>query len=220
MQKMPQSQYAVIPSVSLHLDDIQEIIGLFSKAETRVCLKDMEYSYDSLEELIGKCGNHPRVLHIESCPEDWSKPHAYVSLHFDRSSFPIATRLSSNANDASCLLFYKIRDLLEKRKRWFVPFFRPDIAFVAYLGILICQIGFGLGLVPVIYIASFVLAAITYITLQQMVSRGVLFSIDLRKQHEVSTFWRRNSDSIWLLAVGGVLGWVLEVLRRWLVGTE
>ena len=216
MKKMSQSQSAVIPSVSLHLDDIQEIIELFSKAETRVCLKDGEYSYETLEELIGKCGNHPRVLHIESCPEDWSKPHAYVSVHFDRSSFPIASRLYSDGRDQSSLLFYKIRELLEKRKRWFVPLFRSDIAFVAYLGILLCQIGFGLGLAPVIHIASFVLAAIAYITLQQIVSRGVLFSIDLRKQHEVSTFWRRNSDNILMLAIGGVLGWFIEVVRRWL----
>lgn len=214
MRRIRKSQSAIIPSIILYLDDVEEILALLKEKSEDVNISDRDFTYESLGSLIKNTGPYPKALAFKIRAP-------YVSLNFDRRE-PITFSYLYAADDEEAEgLFLRLRELLLRRQLWINHFVRVDIAAVLTLIALIFDIiptppllQF-LGSPSLGIIGTFVFL---YVLLAIFLRLGALYSIRLVKRHESQSFLKKNISKLVLIVLGAVVAeiirWVATMLER------
>lgn len=217
MKKIPDSssQLKFYEGIRLYRDDIELILSILSENEYAVQISDKEFQFESLDELINKRGIAPTYFEIAGSQKEGG--YQSIGISFDKK---IYIHSYSNAQKTSKIVFAGIRDICESRMSkiykilnpWFYYF--PAIILVwPAISLLVWGKENTLGDAWLPVLATVFLAAWIISGLYRYVRRQVI----LRRRHE-GGFWKQNSDRIWLLILGAVIGifikFILELIWK------
>ncbi len=198
MEKISKSIYKNLPAVKIHLDDIIDIFNFFkkySKGELKMVVDNFRlYNLNELKEI-----KKNRVDFFGSVSSD---PH--ISLEFRKDGGRI---YSSDDNVMNKGIILELEELLNKHKRKCshnIPYWIELINSVL-IGILVG------GLLLLRYPQIFILG-IPSIILFLMSFNNTKSIIKLKKRNEVSSFWSRKKDEIWLIVISNFIGIFLGIV--------
>jgi len=207
-------------SIVLYREDVDEILGIIEECAGAVRIRDDEFSYDSLDELIEKRGKRLKRLSLMGVGDT----PGYLSLEVNADSPPLGpVRLSGRGNENVEAGFLRIERLLLRRRLPVGRFLPPELAACSYLGV-----GGLIGTSTVAMIVTIpdalktflmtiiiLLAALGLIGFAA-ISQSMFWFYDpiiLEKKHKADSFWKRNRDKIiWTIVTGAIS------LIAWLVG--
>lgn len=200
--KTSESFHETFPFVRVHLDDIEQLSEVIRTAGFTVHYSDELYEYDSVEELASKRGIHPRVLHLTATGPNM--PVDRLSISFKGGTAVLHALWPDNIGE----LRYKLPQILKARVSRLGRVFNYQFWLFAFVASVVLttiwqQTPSIRSLVPVILTGG--LAAVSY-----ALNRG-LTGVWLKRRHE-GGFFTRNSDKLWLLFIGGVIGAVFGYL--------
>jgi len=189
--------------VVLYRDDIQLVVDRLKEVAKHVEISDTNYSFDSLDDLLDQHGVRPRSFSITGYNEPGSIHD--ITISFERGF----TYLDCWRRDSLGAVPYELKELLRSRLPWYSKLLQPVYWFLAILAILAA------GLVdPFPLLAAIVFGGSSFFALWY---RYLVVGVTLRKRHE-GGFLKRNADRLALLAVGALLGAVVTLLLKRLIG--
>ncbi len=207
-EKKPDSTYElkVYERIKLYRDDIDLILSIFHENEYTVQITDKEFQFDSLEELIDKRGIAPSYFEIYGRQTENNNESLRVS--FDKEKIHIHVYL--DVQKTSKIIFAQIRDICESRMSKIYKILNPWLYFSALiLSVLFLSLWGNKGTEKslseyntwVIILLTVFPAAMILSFLYRTDRRQVI----LRRKHE-GGFWKQNSNKIWLLILGALIG--------------
>jgi hypothetical protein len=200
MKKLPEpsSRHSTITGVRLTRDDLDLLIELV-KDDDGVFIADGNFAFDSVDELIEKRGTRLRRLKIGGVRDG----HSYdsVTVEFDDHEAWLHGRTGK--------AYYEVRDFLQRKRAGLFGAMNPWLwggatwVFLSIFGAAadsakkqqqpIPEWPFSLSLLT----AGLIFVSYAY--------RRYALGLTLTRAHQ-GGFWKRNSDNIWLLVLGAVLG--------------
>ena len=207
MKKIPDSTdfSKEYKGIQLYRDDIELILSVLEENKSDVKIKDNTYEYDSLDELIEKCGITPIYFEIRAK----FKPDGSVTLSFTRKEVYLISYGWGQKEPG--IVFMRIRDSLDTKfsrtyrilNPWIWYFFMlPFIGMYPFNFHRILQMPLWLHTLSILFVVTFILSALY---------RRFRHQVILRRKHE-GGFFKRNADKIWLLIAGTVFGIILKLI--------
>ncbi|MGA2504299.1 MAG: hypothetical protein ABSG01_09440 [Anaerolineales bacterium] len=198
------------PSV-LYLDDIEHIIEIFKEASDKVNISTADYAIEDLNQLS--------KLKYESLNElNISIDNPHLSLHLK----PDYLMLFTSKNDLLSIgLFEKIKAFLLKKRRPFIWLINNFVlwSIFSFIGLYSFTgslqnhywIGATLSSILIIILGFW----IWYYFRVQFKIHSVII---LKNRIQAPSFWKRNSDKIWLIIMsalaGGIITFLIEKATR------
>ena len=208
MKKIPDLTYSSIEyrGIKLYRDDIELILSILNENGFNVQIKDKTFEYESLDELIEKCGIIPSYFEI-SGEKEINHHTASVNLYFKRKEF----RLYARADKESKLVSGTLRDVFEPKSTRLYKVLNP---FIWYITIVLAAIFypanfFTIRQAPFWVHSIFALCSALFIF--SGLYRQFRHQVILKRKHE-GGFWKRNADKIWLLVIGTIFGIILKFI--------
>jgi hypothetical protein len=205
-----------VPAVSLYLDDVEMIIEDLRRGGLQVRFSDAEYEFADLDECIEVRGVSPSSLNIDATAEGFSA----VSLHIKR-WFPYGALWLYASSEASQQVAFRIRELLDRRRRWSTQLLVPRFWWGVAVLIVVVEL---IGLIPrlrttinPLLLPLLAFPAVGVALFSGLVSRGFGSRINLAHKHAATTIWSRNREKVIFGAIGGAIGAVLSAIATVLV---
>jgi hypothetical protein len=205
MKKIPDSssQSKFYEGIRLYRDDIELILSIISENEYAIQISDKEFQFDSLDELIDKRGIAPTYFEIAGSRKEGG--YESVTISFDKR---IHIHSHSHDQKTSKIVFARIRDICESRMSKIYKILNPWLYYFPAviliwpaIAVLVKVKETTLGEAWLLVLATVFLTAWILSGLYRYIRRQVI----LRRRHE-GGFWKQNSDKIWLLILGAVIG--------------
>jgi hypothetical protein len=199
--------HRIIGPVRLSLDDIEELVHLFSVAGLTTSIRDGSYEYESLDDVKARRGLRPRHLTIVGVIKT---SHHDFSLSLNGPEASVDTYSTSSFG----ALPLQIKDFLEERRPLLARLLHPwiwggaswmSLSLSASTSALLTRIGLqALSVSAPLFVAS-------------LLFHRYALGLTLRRRHE-GGFLRRNLDQLWLLIIGALVGaaatFLLDLLKR------
>ena len=200
------SLYYTFPCIKIFLEDIEKIVDIMRGDSNVVEISDERFNYSSLNDLI----QDPKPLKAFYL----SASSPYISLNLK--ALGGATLSASNDGEAK---FLKIKDILQKRERWFSFLFSGKLFTISCL---FFAVSYFLTYLPKIYNISrpflLLIGSLYIFAFSLFISLSILYivsmtncfiSINLKYSYKRESFWAKNRDQILIAlfgAIAGVLG--------------
>ena len=190
------------PPVTLYLDDITKIIEALDKQGAKYSISDIEYSYDSLEDVRLNCGEFINDLSITVQFDDFN----YLTLNFERGGI----LLKSDNYDKNILIFHDIKQIIERQSPWYLRVINSWIFL--FTGFLILAIAWKIkpDLIAAFPNQSYWLEMIFifcgYFLFISSVSNFLKPKIYFNNKQQVKGFVRENADKLIIALIGSIIG--------------
>jgi hypothetical protein len=203
------------PPIRLYRSDIEDIIQLAESRELSVKISNDDYEFEDLDDLKNNLGNKIKKLTISITDPSIILTNLILEIDTDNIT------LVSSKDDKLISVWHEIKDRLTEQVPWYAVFMKPfrwfflflmlfwinshleqlpnDFKWISKLWLGIMVISLMLGLVSEVYISK---------------NKGIY----LQKEHEVEGFWDRNSEKIYMLVLGAMLGAFFKVIADKLTG--
>jgi hypothetical protein len=201
--------------IRLYRDDIDLMLSEFHDNEFETRIADREFEYESLDDLINKRGIAPSHIEIDGKHKDEGYEAASITFERDR----VYVHSHNLRERPAYIVFTKIGQICATRgsklykilNPWFYYF--PLMAFVGLLFPAFVQFKSQTPtIVCLVAIVAFLILSVVSSTY-----RHYQHQVILRQRHE-GGFWKQNSDKIWLLIIGALVGiflkYLLEILMK------
>lgn len=210
MQKVKNVNFSSsISNAKLYLEDIEEIIDKLNQKSLEVKISDNKNIYDNINELIEQKGTNPTSLLIEGKGELFHS----ISVRIGKNYIDI----NAIGSESIYLCGMQLNDFIKNKKNWLLSLLHTQFLLASsmisaiLLGLLIDR---KTGLLPYDWLVWLP------IVLYSLLIIGVTFkyfwtNLELVREHQYG-FLKRNSDSIYLMIIGAVLGSLLTILTQYL----
>jgi hypothetical protein len=189
-KKKSPTQLASWFSVNLYRDDLEEIIEKLTENCKQVIIEDNEYRYGSLDELFQKRGPKPKQLSINS-----REPYVIFNVRIK----PRWTSLGTSGDGDNLAPYFYLKQLLESKKRNALGLLVSGPQSLLYVLVLVAWVvllhfakatprWFGWVFISVMIIISVILG--------RLYEFGAFTKLNLKKKHELPSFWDRNKDEL------------------------
>ncbi len=213
MKKIPESPASskTYKGIQLYRDDVELILSLLQENEFTVPIRDKTFEYDSLDELIKKCGITPTYFEINAKLKSAPSYRASVSLSFEREGLHLQSY--GDEQKEPKIVFARIRDILDVKSTRLYKILNPLIWFALITPVYwiyptkiyyreLSQLPLWFHILSILSIGTFISAALY---------RRLRHQVILKRKHE-GGFLKRNADKIWLLVIGTVFGIILKLI--------
>ncbi|MEK6602137.1 MAG: hypothetical protein AABZ09_09675 [Candidatus Binatota bacterium] len=202
---MPKSESTYLPSVHLHLEDLEAIVQIVGEAGAGVTIADKSHEFTSFEEMRQHRGDTITNLKIVG-------RSPYVSVEFQRWP-PFGHHLYTSEQDTRVIgAFHRIYEILRKRQSILSKVFPrplPTIAFFSFWILTSIRVA-DLQAQSLLSITGYLLFIIFFAG--GLGNSGLLTTISLRRQHEAMSFFARRRDDLLLAIVSAILGGVVTLI--------
>jgi hypothetical protein len=211
--KVHQDSYSSIDGVRVRLDDLTDILAMFSERGATVELEDATHEFESLTELMGERGVALTRLEITGHLRDSS--FGRLNISFRGPSVTVAL----NGGDELLQEFYRIVELMRRRRvayynvvalsSWIFGFVSV-FSVLAFIGTIVAASVRGapdeFGSTPLALLFS---PVVLFVMCTLFLRSG--FGVRLVRRHE-GGFWKRNRDQLAQQGIAGILGAVAGAL--------
>jgi hypothetical protein len=209
MKKIPDSttSFKYYKGIQLYRDDIEWILLVLQENQFDVKIKDKMFEYDSLDELIEKCGVTPNYFEIDAEFKS-NGGRASLNVSFERKQVRL---YSGYEQKESIIALKRIGDVLDSKFSrpykilnpwiwyWFIS---PVIVIYPSNYNRIPQMPLWLNTLSILFVVTFISSALY---------RRFKHQIILKRKHE-GGFLKRHADTIWLLIIGTAIGIFLKFI--------
>ena len=212
MKKIPDSSGSSkdYEGIQLYRDDIELILFVLQENQFVVEIKDEEFEYDSLDELIEKRGITPTYFGINA-ELKYERHIASVSLSFKRKRVHLSSYGLGHKEPQ--IVFARIKDIFDSKfskpykilNPWVWYFLMVPSVTVYWPRPLFSEISKmppWLHTICILSLGPFILSSLY---------RHFRHQVILKRKHE-GGFFKRNADKIWLLVIGTVFGIILKLV--------
>ncbi len=191
------------PPVTLYLDDITQIIEVLDKRGVKYSISDIEYNYDSLEDVKSNCSEYIKDLSITAKFDNFD----YFMLEFKRG----AIILKSSKSDTNTLIFNDIFSIIERRSSWYLRLINSKIFTCTCLLIFLIAWIIKANLVAAIPSQSYWLEVVivfsSYFYLISFSYNNILKpKIYLKNKEQVKGVSRENYVRLTFVVIGALIG--------------
>lgn len=188
------------PPVTLYLDDITKIIESLDKRGAKYSISDIEYNYDSLEDIKSNCGEFIKNLSITAQFDDLN----YLTLEFERG----AIILKFSKSDTTILIFNDIKEIIERRSSWYLRLINSQIFMFtgSLILIIVWTIKPDLVTASKPYWLEVVIFFSLYFLLISCLSNFLKPKIYFNNKQQVKGFFRENADKLIIAVVSALFG--------------
>lgn len=195
------------PPVTLYLDDITKIIEVLNKQNAQYLISDVEYEYDSLEEIKSNCGDLIKELVIEA---HFDNSFENLTLKFKRGSIS----LRSCKSDKLTVLWYDIKEIIERRSSWYLRVINSQIFLYTTFSILAIA-----WIKKPDLVAAFpdqaswldwIIIFLSFFVSISGLSNFMYPKIYLKNKQQIRGFFRENTDK---LIVGLIVGFIVLIAK-------
>lgn len=198
----PSSDSKFYKGICLYRDEIDHILSILQEKGYEIKITDKEFEYNSLDDLIEKRGVTPRYFKIEGK----GRGHTYewpLSIIFDKESIHINS--SNLSNQADFNIYIKASDVCSSHYSKLYKILNPwTYLYPLILGIYLERSVFKItGTELQVYLALLIIGVTALII--SIIYRERRHQVILVRRH-IGGFWKQNSDKIWLLIIGALIG--------------
>jgi len=216
MKKVDKSRHFVrLSYAKLYLDDLERIIELMKEQSLEVLIKDDDFEYESIAEMVEKRGDKKSQIMIIGRRSDakWLD----VTLDVD------GRTLGLRADGELELVWHRIKDFVADKTPWYSRYIEIFPWSIITFTLLFQYTSFidwetKILAVPVWFNTLVVVASLIFAfsILKTITDRGVV----LVPRHAAKNFWTRNADRILMLIVGAIIGAFGKYIAKILFGVE
>lgn len=196
------------PPVTLYLDDITKIIEALDKQGAKYSISDIEYSYDSLEDVRLNCGEFINDLSITAQFDNFN----YLTLNFERGGI----LLKSDNYDKNVIIFHDIKQIIERQSPWYLRVINSWIFLFTVFLILAIAWQIKPSLIAAFPNQSYWLEMIIifcgYFVFTSYVSNQLKPKIYFKNKQQVKNFFRENADKLIIALIASILGAFIKTL--------
>lgn len=216
MKKIDKSgHFARLSYARLYRDDLERIAELMKEQSLEVLLKDDDYEYESIEEIVERRGERKSQIEIIGKTSD----DRWRNVTFEVNGRTLQLRADGELE----LIWHRIKDFVASKTPWYSRYADAwiwgGITFVL-INQYISFIDFKTKklMVPVWFNSLVVVAALIFAfsIFKTITDRGVV----LVHRHAAKNFWVRNADRILMLIIGAIVGAFGKYIAKMLFGVE
>lgn len=195
----------------LYKEDLEDVLELAADKSLKATISDEKYEYENLDEVIEQKGTliNSLTIEIESAESQFKKLVVSVKAH--------EITLRSSKTDNLIPVYVRVKEIISKRSSWRYKLIRPWLYFYSLMALCwLRPLNSNIEALPAVSakINIALYGVLISLALYSFTFKKYYRGIHLKKEHEVTNFFQRNSDKLIFTVIGFFLGIASKVITE------